>query len=816
MSIGPKPDKNRVATPENRTSQADHSPAPRHPIQRLKAFLRRLLQDDREASVRRESELASHLAAREWQATFDAVNDAIWLLDKDFRILRCNKATKSILGKAPEEIVGRHCWEIVHGTQVPLEECPAPRMAKSLQRETITLEMAGRSYQVAVDPILDEQGRLTGIVHTLSDVTSRKLAERETTAWRQRYELVAAAAHMAVYDCCSETGEIHWGGGITPMLGYTPEQMGGGFQQWVDLIHPEDRTRVLELLAEAERNLATFDAEYRFRHQDGHYVLLHDRGYPLYHEGVFARRFVGVMEDVTENRKIDWALRASESRFRALVENTPTGVWQDDAERRTVYVNPAMCAMLEVDSPEEVLERDWRCFFTEESIRTIDREHARRLEGIASSYEVELVGRRGTHRNLVVFGTPFLSPEGRPQGTIASLLDITDRKRADREREALEIQLRQSQKMEAVGRLAGGIAHDFNNLLMVIQNYTDLARQTLPFSSPAWEALERVTDAAQQAAGVTRALLTFSRRVPFEKQPLDLRKVVRDAVRMIERTLPNSIQVVTDLPAGEPLGVMGEATQLCQVIINLTINAWDAMPTGGTLRIKAAPSPPRPGQPPTVQLTVSDSGMGMSPEIVEHAFEPFFSTKPMEKGTGLGLPIVHGIIKDHGGSIAVDSEPGKGTSFMIIIPLYEGEIMPRPPAPPIPTPQGAGQLILLAEDHEQVQAIIRTALQTSRFEVTCAPDGEAMMAIFRRHRDRVAVIVADIDLPKRSGLSCLREIRESGSTVPAILITAAADAEIESALDENTVLVCKPFAVTQLAELVTQLLARAGQEKTLP
>ncbi len=785
MSFGQKPDAKPVTTPEKGPSRT---------------------------SARPDSELSSHAAAREWQATFDAVSDVIWLLDKDFRIQRCNKATWTILGKKPEDIIGRHCWEIVHGTQAPWEECPGPRMAKSLQRETIALDLDGRCYQVAVDPILNEQGQLTGIVHTLSDITARKQTERETNQWRQRYELVAFAAHMAVYDCNCQTGEIQWGGGIEPMLGYTPAQMNGGLKQWEDLIHPEDRARVLDSLAEAERNVAAFEAEYRFRHRDGRYVLLHDRGYPLIHEGAWTRRLMGVMEDVTENRRTERALRESESRFRALVENTPTGVWQDDANGKTVYVNPAICAMLEVGSPEEVLSQDWRGFFTPESILTIDRENARRREGIASSYEVELVGRRGTHRHVVVFGTPSLSPEGQPDGTIASFLDITDRKGTEREREALEIQLRQSQKMEAVGRLAGGIAHDFNNLLMVIQNYTDLARQTLPFSSPAWDALERVTDAAQQAAGVTRALLTFSRRVPFEKQPLDLRKVVRDAVRIIERTLPNSIQVITELPDDHPLGVMGEATQLCQAIINLTINAWDAMPRGGTLRLKAGKPPRRPGHPPIVQLIVSDSGVGMSPEIVEHAFEPFFSTKAIEKGTGLGLPIVHGIVKDHGGAIAVQSEPGKGTSFTITFPLYEGDVTPKPPAPPVPVSQGAGQLILLAEDHEQVQAIIRTALQSSKFEVACAADGEAMMEVFRQHRDRISVIVADVDLPKCSGLTCLTKIRESGCTSPAIVITAAADADIESTLDDNTVLVCKPFAVTQLAELVTQLLARVGRQ----
>ncbi len=750
----------------------------------------------------------------EWQATFDAVNDAIWLLDQDFHIIRCNKATRAILGVEPNQVLGRHCWEVVHGTSAPIEECPIVRMKTTHCRESITLPLNGRWFQVTADPILDGKKRLLGAVHILSDITDRKHAEEETAGWRQRYELVASAARLIVYDCSAATGDISWGGGITSVLGYTSEQLSAGYKQWLELIHPDDLEATLRLYDEAERHNTPFEGEYRFRHKNGHYVLLRDRGYPVVDKNTGNIRFIGVMEDVTEQRRTEHALRESEILFRSLVENTPTGVWQDDAVKNAVYVNPALAAMLEINSLDEVQGQGLLRFFSEEGRQEIERQRVYREAGIASTYELESIGKRGTRRSLMVFGAPLLTSEGRYRGSIASVVDVTDRKKAEQQREILEAQLRLAQKMEAVGRLAGGVAHDFNNLLMVIQNYTDLARQTLPFSSPAWEALGRVTEAALQAAGVTRALLTFGRQVPAAKQPIDLRPVVESSVRMLHRTLPGSIRIVTDLPEKHVLGVLGDATQLQQVLMNLAINARDAMPEGGTLRITAAHARIGSGKDarPGIHLIVSDTGTGISPDIVEHVFDPFFSTKPIDKGTGLGLSVVHGIVKDHNGTVAVDPRPGKGAVFTIALPRYEGNIPDPSTKSVVPTPKGEGQLILLAEDHEQVRAVIRTALEALRYEVLCVSDGEALLDTYRRHRDRIAVLLTDFDMPKRNGLACIRTIREEGSQVPAILITASLEGEVELKLDEHTILVRKPFGVSQMADLVAGMVARRPEQ----
>ena len=400
--------------------------------------------------------------------------------------------------------------------------------------------------------------------------------------------------------------------------------------------------------------------------------------------------------------------------------------------------------------------------------------------------------------------------------------EIEAREKAEEERITLERQLHQAQKMEAVGQLAGGVAHDFNNLLTVIFANLHSIQQTLPQEMVPTESLRMIEEAAEQASGVTRSLLTFSRKVPAEKKVVMLSQVVAKATRLLGRALPASIELVVDVPDEPPLRVNADATQIQQVVMNLAINARDAMPKGGTLTIAVKPSheslggtsdEPENVESASARLIVSDTGTGMTPEVKHRIFEPFFTTKPREHGTGLGLSIIHGIVKDHGGQIEVESEVGQGTTFLVKLPCTALREDDGSSEQPPPSQRGAGELILVGEDHQYVRQLMTSALASLGYQVIEASDGEELMAQYERHAGNVRVIIADVDMPKRNGLECLRMIRERDARQPVMLTTGNIDVDLETQCAKaHAPLLRKPFQISALTRLVANLLTARAEE----
>ena len=516
------------------------------------------------------------------------------------------------------------------------------------------------------------------------------------------------------------------------------------------------------------------------------------------------------------------AREASQQRFRNLVDTLDAIVWEADLTRcRFTFVNQRAETLLGHPLHEWTQEPN----FWVNHLHPDDREaivaYCRSQTKDAEDHELE-------YRTSAADGsTVWLSDSvrivkdnaGRPVGLRGVMIDISARKSAQAERERLEQELRQSQKMEAVGTLAVGIAHDFNNLLTAIFGYTELAK--LHAGNPeATSALEKVEFAAKQAAGVTRSLLTFTRNERSQKRPLDLREPMRQAVRVLRRVLPDAVEVISLLP-DQPVWVNADATQLQQILINLAVNARDAMPEGGELRISLVRQEVSAGdgiheaQAETTGqavITVQDNGTGIPPEVQARIFEPFFTTKPRGQGTGLGMSIVHGIVKDHGGSIALDSKPGKGLSVVVTLPCCL-----RPDAAPDSQterggPCGNGELVIVAEDDQQVRAITASTLTSAGYDVMQARDGAELMRLFGAHGNEVKLIVVDVDMPKKRGPACLAEIRKTHARIPVVISTGNVDFELDESLAGQTVLIRKPFRMSQLTKLVHETLDRAALE----
>ncbi len=496
-------------------------------------------------------------------------------------------------------------------------------------------------------------------------------------------------------------------------------------------------------------------------------------------------------------------------RSRDILENMPVlmnaigedgliVVWNKECERVTGY------------SAEEVIGNP-------KALEMLYPDPAYRAEVLAKGIELDYDYHNWERHYIAKDGTPkylatssiskrFPVPGWKAWGIA---VDITQRRQAETARRKLEEQLRHSQKMEAVGELASGVAHDFRNLLTVISAHTDHVRHEVSDNKTVLASLDRVEEAVSQAAIVTRSLLTFSKKLDTVMVPMDLCAAIDDTTQMIVRTMPSSVEVTVEASCDPAPWVEADPTQIQQVLINLVLNARDAMPDGGKLGIQVRSDPADSGR---VQLIVRDTGCGMTPEISSRAFEPFFTTKAEERGTGLGLATVHGIVENHDATIRIETEIGRGTAFLISFPLTDrrdGTV--RAPRRRL-RPAGSGEMILLAEQNHQVLQIVAATLKEFGYAVIKARDGQQLLRSFQLHRKQIRLLVLDVELPNRSGAEVLRELREQGETVPAVLISTNPRSVDDDLLDRNTVMLPKPFQMTELADEVHEFLIRDQTE----
>ena len=381
--------------------------------------------------------------------------------------------------------------------------------------------------------------------------------------------------------------------------------------------------------------------------------------------------------------------------------------------------------------------------------------------------------------------------------------NITERKRFQEER-------LHSQKIEAIGQVADGIAHDFRNALTAISGYNALCQDLLPECHPALESLKRIDQVIGQVNGLVKGMLTFSRRQETERQSVELRQLVENSAELFRRILPAAITLEIDVASIQNFQVNADVTQLQQVLLNLMINARDAMSDGGILRISLSPAPADRSDGSNtagwVRIEVSDTGVGMLPEVQARIFEPFFTTKPDEYGTGLGLAMVHSIVSQHGGRVEVRSAVGQGSTFTVLLPPATLDSTQDEVISSRNWKNGAGEMILLAEDHRYVREIMAATLRHVGYEVVQAEDGLALLDHYQAHRDRLRLVIADLDLPGCSGLDGLRQLRARGARLPAILITGTDSRDLSDQLDRETLLLRKPFQMATLARLVYSLL----------
>ena len=426
-------------------------------------------------------------------------------------------------------------------------------------------------------------------------------------------------------------------------------------------------------------------------------------------------------------------------------------------------------------------------------------------EGVPATFRSELLTRRGAHVPVDVHARVLVG-DGQVIGVTAIARDLS-------ERERLENELRQAQKMEAVGRLATGIAHDFNNLITVLLGYSDELIEEAPEGSAVHQAALEVRRAADRASALTQQLLAFSRRQATVSHTVDLNQIVANMEDLIRRLLGPEIRLAFTLQPGLA-SISADSTQIGQVVMNLVVNARDAMPRGGTLTIETANVELGadnldviPG--PHVQLTVGDTGLGMTAEVRDRLFEPFFTTKATGEGTGLGLSMVQAIVRQCSGHIIVDSKPGAGTRFHVYFPrLTEATEIPVPPLTPPARVSVRGEgVVLLAEDDKSVRRLVVTELARRGFTVLEAEDGKAALELFRKEQARVDVLVTDVVMPRMNGADLAREAERIRPGLKILFISGHPE-RAGAGLDPTGVtnLLMKPFTADTLAARIKELI----------
>jgi PAS domain S-box-containing protein len=510
------------------------------------------------------------------------------------------------------------------------------------------------------------------------------------------------------------------------------------------------------------------------------------------------------------------ALQESESSFRAIFEQAAIGMADSSLDARFIRVNQRFCKIMGY-SREELFGLTFRQITHPDDLAQDERIVALLLSGERSSLTVE---KRYLRKDGgVVWANLMLSlrrsPSGDPVHFVAVVEDITGQKRAEDERRNLERQLLQAQKMESVGRLAGGVAHDFNNHLTVINGYCAMLLDEMGPADPLREPVDEILLAGSRAAALTRQLLAFSRKQVAEPRVISLNDVVADARKMLSRLIGDDVEILTHLDAD--LGsVMADSSQMNQVLMNLTINARDAMPAGGRIVMETMNTDLDAGYAaqhagveagPYVLLTITDTGAGMTQEVLQHIFDPFFTTKDIGAGTGLGLSTVYGIVKQSGGWIWVYSEPGKGSTFKVYLPRAGGA--PELPAPVTATeiPRGT-ETVLVVEDQPGVRKLTLAMLESQGYRLLEAAGGSEALSLSERYPEPIHLLITDVVMPGMTGRELatrLLALRPALKTLYTSGYTANAIGH-EGALDSGVAYLPKPFSPAQLAAKVREVL----------
>ena len=702
-----------------------------------------------------------------------------------------------------EEVLGRPVLDFCQDEEMPVKIMAHLRTRGVWSGELKAKRKDGAPFDVLLwgSLVNDAKGEPVCMTASFQDITDRTRAEQEIRESEERFRKFADEVSF-------EGLMIHHDGKIwdinrqfSRMYGYERHEIVG--MDILDTIAPVSREVVEKnVLAEYEK---TYEAVALRKDKTTFPIEIHAKNMSLHGEMLRA----AAIRDVSARKEAEESLRREKEKFRILTEESPLGIALIGKDGDTKYVNPKFIQTFGYTRKEIPTERDW-------VKRTCpEPEYGK---GLVSTWSNDKHASAGRESRDIIFSLTCKDGSKKVIRSRSVIMenkerlityeDITESRR-------LQNQLQQAQKMEAIGTLAGGIAHDFNNILGAIFGYTELALDGVSGDSPARRDLEQVLKAGNRAKELVKQILTFSRQTVKQLKPLRVSLILKEAVKLLRASLPSSIEIRLCIEP-ESTTVMADPTQVHQVLMNLCTNAAHAMrEKGGILAVtaketeldpeKARPYPDlNPG--PYFSLSIGDTGHGMTPEVLERIFDPYFSTKPPSEGTGLGLAVVHGIIKSYGGTITVKSTPNKGTTFHALLPREETENTAEPDSPEsFPTGK---ERVLFVDDEEIIADIARQQLTSLGYDVVVTTSSLEALELFRAGPSRFDLVMTDQTMPKLSGLTLARELMAMRADIPIILCTGFSELISEDGAKAIGIkaFVKKPILMSKLARIIREVL----------
>jgi two-component system, cell cycle sensor histidine kinase and response regulator CckA len=741
----------------------------------------------------------------------EALPDAI-VVHTEGRIVFVNPSAIRLFGaNQAQELVGREIVDFIHPdhraiVKEKIDQCyasgeaSAPLEIVAVSCDSLRLDVEG----VAI-PICWEGAPAIEVV--VRDIRARKRAEEAARTWEKRLQLAQRAGlRIGLWDQDMSANTASWSDETCRQYGYTRQSFTGRLEDALERVHPDDRDRVLDAIGKVLNGGAEeFAEQYRVVHPDGAICWIDAQGVVVRNGSA---HMIGVGVDITESKRAEHMLRDSEEKYRKLFENATYGIFLARPDGTLLEVNPAMVAMLGYASKAELLtrnlERDIYLDATDRKaiLARVDCEN--RVEAVEANWK------RADGRII-----PVRMSEAAILGADAAIShyeviveDISEPRR-------LEEQYRQAQKMEAVGLLAGGISHDFNNLLGVILGNADLALEAVPMGSHR-RCLETIKKAGGNAAQLLRQLLAFSRRQVLYPTVLNMNLIVQELEKSLLRLIGEDVSIKTDLEA--QLGsIKADRGQVEQILMNLALNSRDAMPSGGTFRIitRNAELGPKdvarysyvtPGS--YIQLSVSDTGTGMSDEVRVRAFDPFFTTKEKGRATGLGLATVYGIVKQSGGYVWISSTVGRGTTVDIYLPrVKEKSPQQMPSFEPRARAARATATILLLEDDDLLREVTREMLLARGYNVLQAGSGKVAIELATQYKGAIPLIVSDVVLPEMSGPAAVLKLQALHPEMRPLFVSGYAEVPVtQQLIASGAALLQKPISREELLRKVEEML----------
>jgi PAS domain S-box-containing protein len=761
-----------------------------------------------EALLRQQTEL---------KVLFDLMPAMVCFKDTKNVFLRVNQRMAQAAGRPISEIEGKSAEEVFpldaekyYADDIEIIRTGTAKLGIIEKLRSVD----GKSSWVQTDkvPVRDIHGRVTGIVVMVQDITERR---RNEEALRQSEGNMAAAQRLAHFGSWElelanlediAANRVRWSDEIFRIAGYEPGEVEPSNALFFAHVPVEEHAAIHGAMAAAIRERGQYSIVHRLIRPDGEERTIHEvaevicdqeTGRPL--------KIIGTTHDITERKR-------TEARFRLLVDSNVQGVFFWNTKGRITGANDAFLGMVgytreDLDAgsmgwaemtPPEYADADRRALA--EAAAT----------GICKSYEKEYIRKDGTRVPILLGAAMF---EDSPEDGVCFVLDLTERKK-------IEHQFLRAQRMESIGTLAGGIAHDLNNILAPIMMSISLLQDTSTDPQAA-AILKTIEVSAKRGADIVRQVLSFARGIEGERVEIQPKHLLKDLECIIRDTFPKDLRLQFSVP-NDTWTILGDPTQMHQILLNLCVNARDAMPEGGSLSIAvenaaldkhyaAMNLQAKAGN--YVSISVTDSGTGIPPEIIEKIFEPFFTTKEVGKGTGLGLSTVIAIVKSHGGFVNVYSEPGKGTTFKVYLPAIDA---PSQAATgqrgEVSMPRGSGEMILLVDDESSLSIVASQTLEAFGYRVLCATDGADALAVYLAHRNEVAVVLTDMMMPVMDGPAMIYALRRVNPEIKIIAtsglnanygISKLADLRIKHFLT-------KPYTAETLLKTLRAVLDEAG------